>query len=317
MTFKTVLDKKPLPPGTRVVTVSEIPNKNKKIPRGTLAQVVGAAGDLFIIKFNSGLEVAVPRSEFQPHRDSFRAENIEEELTYDDIEPHLLFRFVVGSTAYGLGVEGSDKDYAGCYLLPSHLFWGIKKYQETVTSSKPDGAYHELRKLVILACKGNPNIIELGQISRIPELVEVAPAHPLVSELFERWNSLFVSKYVFRSYLGYSSSQFKRLESDLKNKGEIRNKHAAHLLRLLWSGIHCMRYGEVVVRPREISESMYQRLMDVRNGEFTLEQLEDWRLGLEQEFEDAYRDCELPDEANYEEANKLLQALRLAKFSGF
>ena len=42
--------------------------------------------------------------------------------------------------------------------------------------------------------------------------------------------------------------QFKRLEQDLRAKGEIKLKHAMHLIRLLRSGITALETGELVVR---------------------------------------------------------------------
>ncbi|MFB2877736.1 hypothetical protein [Floridanema aerugineum] len=46
-------------------------------------------------------------------------------------------------------------------------------------------------------------------------------------------------------------SQFKKMEQDLRNQGEIRSKHAMHLIRLLLSGITILEAGFVPVQVEE------------------------------------------------------------------
>jgi hypothetical protein len=48
--------------------------------------------------------------------------------------------------------------------------------------------------------------------------------------------SAFLSKMVYQTYNGYVMSQFKKLQADLRNKGEVKWKHVMHLIRLLISG---------------------------------------------------------------------------------
>ena len=39
----------------------------------------------------------------------------------------------------------------------------------------------------------------------------------------------FLSKLIYKTFNGYVLSQFKKLEQDLRAKGEIKQKHAMHL----------------------------------------------------------------------------------------
>ncbi len=43
-------------------------------------------------------------------------------------------------------------------------------------------------------------------------------------------------------------SQFKKMQADLRNQGQVKWKHVMHLLRLLLSGIEVLQTGHVPVR---------------------------------------------------------------------
>ena len=57
--------------------------------------------------------------------------------------------------------------------------------------------------------------------------------------------------------------QFKKLEQDLRARGEIKWKHAMHLMRLLLSGISALREGELRVRLDEERDA----LLTIKRGE--------------------------------------------------
>ena len=48
---------------------------------------------------------------------------------------------------------------------------------------------------------------------------------------------------VYQTYNGYVLSQFKKLQADLRNQGEVKWKHVMHLIRLLLAGITVLRGG--------------------------------------------------------------------------
>ena len=75
----------------------------------------------------------------------------------------------------------------------------------------------------------------------------VEHATPLAQELLAA-RQRFLSKLIYQTYNGYVMSQFKKLEQDLRARGEIKWKHAMHLMRLLLSGISALREGELRVR---------------------------------------------------------------------
>jgi predicted nucleotidyltransferase len=304
MSIKT----KPLPVGTHIVVTVTIKEGQKEVvKKGSVGQVVEHVGDKFLVKFPHGSSRLFCRSELVPRRDSLRELHLKQEVKYDTIKRLIVFECVRGSTAYGLTVEGSDVDKAGIFVLPPHLVWGLREYKDNVQNQSADDTYHEIAKLIRLACQGNPNIIEMGEISRMPELVTISPENELIQELFDRWSELFVSKYVFRAYQGYAIAEFKSLEKQLKNQGNIRWKHACHLLRLLWSGIECMTNGRIVVRP---PDPIREKLLEVRRGEWSLDQFKKWRLELQDKFQKAFDKAELPKRAKFDAASDLLIRIR-------
>ena len=58
----------------------------------------------------------------------------------------------------------------------------------------------------------------------------------------------FLSQMIFQTFNGYAMSQFKKIGQDIRNHGEVRWKHAMHLLRLLLTGAATLRNASVPVR---------------------------------------------------------------------
>ena len=107
---------------------------------------------------------------------------------------------------------------------------------------------------------------------------------------------------VYQTYNGYVMSQFKKMQADIRNQGQVKWKHVMHLLRLLLSGIDVLRHGVVPVRVVELRE----QLLAIRRGEVTWNETEKWRLALHHEFDRALSSTTLPDRPDYERANGFL-----------
>lgn len=104
-------------------------------------------------------------------------------------------------------------------------------------------------------------------------------------------------------------SQFKRMQSDIRNHGQVKWKHVMHLIRLLLSGIHVLR--ERVV-PVDVGDHRDQ-LRAIRAGEMPWDDVEAWRLRLHEQFDKALEQTALPERPDYELANNfLINARRLA-----
>ena len=98
---------------------------------------------------------------------------------------------------------------------------------------------------------------------------------PLGEELLAM-RECFLSQMIYQTFSGYAMSQFKKIEQDRRTRGEVRWKHVMHLLRLLLSGGGALREGRVPVRV----EADRERLLAVKRGELSWEDVEAWRLEL-------------------------------------
>ena len=96
--------------------------------------------------------------------------------------------------------------------------------------------------------------------------------------------SSFLSRLVYQTYNGYVMSQFKKMQADLRNQGQVKWKHVMHLIRLLLSGIVVLREGYVPVRVDQHRE----QLLAIRRGEVPWTEVEQWRLSLHREFDAAF-----------------------------
>jgi predicted nucleotidyltransferase len=214
----------------------------------------------------------------------------------------VIYRCVIGSQAYGLAGEGSDIDRRGIYLPPADLHWSLYGVPEQLENDDTQEAYWEIQKFLVLALKANPNALEC----LYTPLVEKAT--PMAQRLLAM-KTIFLSRMVYQTYNGYVLSQFKKMQSDLRNHGQVKWKHVMHLLRLLLSGIRIMREGFVPVRV----DDQRAKLLAIRRGELPWEEVEDWRKRLHHEFNAAAEATSLPERPDYEQANAfLIEARRLA-----
>ena len=164
---------------------------------------------------------------------------------------NIILEGVVGSTMYGLATKDSDVDMMGIFLVPTTSILGIKKVQESIVTTKPDRAYHELGKFVRLAMQANPTILELLYL---PEYTILTKEGKLLVEN----RDMFLSKKVFFAFGGYAYSQAKKLEKrgdsfSSKTKKRYR-KHARHCFRLLQEGKQLLETGTMDIRVKNRDE---------------------------------------------------------------
>jgi predicted nucleotidyltransferase len=218
----------------------------------------------------------------------------------------VIYRCVIGSRAYGLDSDESDTDRRGIYLPPADLQWSLYGVPEQLENEDTQEAYWELQKFLIMALKGNPNILEC----LYTPIVEFAT--PLAEELLYM-RAAFLSQVVYQTYNGYVMSQFKRIQADLRNQGRVKWKHVMHLIRLLLSGIHVLREGSVQVDAGEHRE----KLLAIKTEAMPWEEIEVWRRDLHTEFDRALEQTALPERPDYERANEfLVKARRLGVAEG-
>jgi len=223
----------------------------------------------------------------------------------EDLYQFVIYRCVVGSRAYGLEEDGSDVDRRGIYLPPADPQWSLLGVPEQLERHETQECYSELEKFLRLALRANPNVLECLYSPLVEE------ASPLAEELLAM-RDCFLATQVYQTYNGYVMSQFKKLDQDLRNKGEIRWKHAMHLVRILISGITILRDGEVAVRVGENRD----RLLEIRRGEVSWHDVGDWCKELHREFDAAFGDTLLPDHPDYDRVDAFLLKARRNKNLG-
>ena len=290
--------------GTQVVSCVEVRGTNDSLvhPRGAVGVVTRTpSGEQreFLVRFPDGFEAALAREEIEVLK-HFKDRLPGTAMDGFDLEKLIVYRCVVGSRAYGLESEDSDIDRRGIYLAPADLQWSLFGAPEQFEDNAAQACYWELQKFLVMALKANPNILEC----LYSPLVEKAT--PLAEELLVM-RERFLSQMIFQTFNGYAMSQFKKIEQDIRNHGQVRWKHAMHLLRLLISGAAALRLGRVPVRVEEQRD----RLLAVKRGEVEWAEVDAWCKELHRDFERALSETKVPERPDYEAANRfLIQARR-------
>ncbi len=168
----------------------------------------------------------------------------------------LLFATLSGAHLYGFPSADSDFDVRGVHILPLRDVVGLSVKHETIQWSgvreerAVDLVTHDARKFFLLLLKPNGYVLE--QLYS-PLIVRTTPAH---AELKEIGRGCITRNHTHH-YLGFARTQW-----DLFEK-ERRIKPLLYVYRVLLTGLHLMRTGEI--------EANLPRL----NGEFRLKHVDD------------------------------------------
>jgi uncharacterized protein len=300
-----------LSPGTRIVTRNQTNpiGGGALIPPGAVGAIIDSPADAqhaYKIRLNDGRAAMLRRTEFSILKE-FKSEGIEAgahdaaalRKEFDDWKQFIIYRCVVGSQAFGLSSDNSDVDRRGIYLPPAELHWSLYGVPEQIENSDTQEAYWELQKFLVMALKANPNILECLHTPLIEH------ATPLAQELLAH-RKMFLSKLIYQTYNGYVMGQFKKLEQDLRARGEIKWKHAMHLIRLLLSGISALREGDLRLRLDEHRAA----LLKIKSGEQPWPEVNAWRLRLHKQFDEAFASTKLPERPDYNWPNEFLVKAR-------
>jgi predicted nucleotidyltransferase len=294
-----------LPVGTRIVSrVEVVENGALHHPPGAVGIVTASPVDTthaYRVRFPGGVEVHLARREFGLLAEEKDARSGAARPPLEDrrLSEFVIYRCVVGSRAYGLETEASDTDRRGVYLPPASLHWSLAGVPEQLEDPAGQECYWELQKFLVLALKANPNVLECLYTPLVDH------ADPIARELLDM-RAAFLSKLVFHTYAGYALSQFRKLEGDVRNRGEIRWKHAMHVLRLLLAGATALREGVLPVRVGEERD----RLLAVRDGRLPWPEVDAWRRDLHRAFDEAFRASRLPERPDYAAAEAFLLRAR-------
>ncbi|MFH7599639.1 nucleotidyltransferase domain-containing protein [Streptomyces racemochromogenes] len=217
------------------------------------------------------------------------------------VRDHTIYACVMGSRAFGLATEASDTDRRGVFLAPTPLFWRFDKPPTHVEGPREEEFSWELERFCELALRANPNILEC---LHSPLVDRITP----VGEELVSLRGAFLSRRAHSTFTRYAAGQHRKLVADVRLHGAPRWKHAMHLLRLLLSCRDLLRTGRL-----EIDVTPYRdRLLAVKRGERTWEEVDAWMTRLTEEAGSALASTPLPSAPDLPRVSDFLHRTRRA-----
>jgi uncharacterized protein len=240
------------------------------------------------------------------------------------VEQHpypLLFATISGAHLYGFPSPDSDYDLRGVHLLPLTEVVGLKTGPETVEKLgvhdglEIDLVTHDARKFFGLLLKKNGYVLE--QVFS-PLVVHTTPEHTELKEIARHC----VTRHHAHHYLGFSETQWRLFQTE----DPPHVKPLLYVYRVLLTGIHLMRTGEVQANLKLLNEEfklpyipeLIERKVDgtekcrLERADLGFHQREYERL--RSELEQAHRASKLPEApSGTPELHDLLVRIRLGR----
>ena len=204
-----------------------------------------------------------------------------------------------------------DKDTMAVCVPPKDYFLGLQNYGSRGTREIKRGEWdiviYEVRKVIGLLAKGNPNVLSMLWVSP-KHYIKMTPAGRLLVDN----RDLFTGRHVYRSFVGYATSQLHRMEAfkfdgymGAKRKKIVEQfgfdvKNGSHLIRLLRMGIEFLNDGQLYVERYDAAQ-----LMDIKRGRWSLEKVKSEAERLFEKAEEAYLNSTLPVEPDREKISEL------------
>ncbi len=240
----------------------------------------------------------------------------------------LLFASISGSHLYGFPSPDSDFDLRGTHILPLEKIVGLDVHDETVQDSRVieglemDIVSHDVRKFFGLLLKKNGYVLE--QLFS-PLIVLTTPEHTELKDICRTRASGagVITKHHSHHYFGFAETQWKLF---LKESPR-RVKPLLYVYRVLLTGIHLMRTGEIEANLVTLNEQFQLAYLSdlvarklagpekskLEDAGIAFHESEYHRLRAElQSAHDASTLPELPSDQTRAALNDLLLRLRLA-----
>jgi predicted nucleotidyltransferase len=161
----------------------------------------------------------------------------------------LLFATVSGAHLYGFPSRDSDVDLRGVHVLPAAAVVGLRTGPETLSriwnrdGAELDLVTHDVAKFFRLLLRRNGYVLEqlLSPlvVTSTPEHAELVALAPATLTRHHAWH-----------YRGFANTQWRLFE----RSGEL--KPLLYTLRVLLTGIHLMRSGEVLADLPELARAV-------------------------------------------------------------
>jgi uncharacterized protein len=224
----------------------------------------------------------------------------------------------MGSMAHGTHLPSTeptsvdDIDIMTIVTPPRQFVYGLRTFEHWVLQKDElDVVAYSLRKWVGLLLKSNPNVVGLLWL---PERCYIAQRF-----MFQEWianRERFLSKLIYKSFCGYAKSQLHGLGAGTTGRGYMGKdrkllvhkygydlKHGAHCVRLLRMGTEALESGRLNVDRTDIDAD---DMKAIKRGEWSYERLQRETAAWEARMEGAFARTRLPEEPDYELAERLL-----------
>ena len=162
----------------------------------------------------------------------------------------LLFATISGAHLYGFPSPDSDYDLRGSHILPLEAVLGLEARDETIEDSRVidglemDIVSHDVKNFFKLLLKKNGYVLE--QLFS-PLIVHTTPAHEELKEIAVGC----ITRHHSHHYFGFAETQWNLFEKERPR----RVKPLLYVYRVLLTGIHLMRSGEVNANLLELNEA--------------------------------------------------------------
>lgn len=178
---------------------------------------------------------------------------IENQKLLRQVETHpypLLFATISGAHLYGFPSPDSDYDLRGVHLVPVEEVVGLNTGPETIEKSglvdgiELDLVTHDARKFFGLMRRNNGYVLE--QLLS-PLVVHTTPAHEELKQIAAGC----ITRHHAHHYLGFAASQWRLF----RKEDPPRVKPLLYVYRVLLTGMHLMRTGQVEANLRILNET--------------------------------------------------------------
>src|SRR5262245_39268664 len=164
----------------------------------------------------------------------------------------LVFVTVSGAHLYGFPSPDSDYDLRGVHVLPAREVVGLDPGPETIEVSEVrdglplDLVTHDARKFFLLLLKKNGYVLE--QLTS-PLVVHTTPEHAELKEIARGC----LTRHHSHHYFGFAATQWQLFEKERPR----RVKPLLYVFRVLLTGIHLVRTGEVEANLPRLNEAFH------------------------------------------------------------
>ncbi|MGZ3598874.1 MAG: nucleotidyltransferase domain-containing protein [Ktedonobacterales bacterium] len=218
-------------------------------------------------------------------------------------QPHpMIFASISGAHLYGFPSPDSDYDLRGSHVLPLRQVVGLELVEETIELEEVrdglelDLVTHDVKKFFHLLLKPNGYVLE--QVFS-PLVVQTSPEH---AELRTIARQCITRRHV-KHYQGFTESQWQLFAKEHPR----RVKPLLYVFRVLLTGIHLMRTGEVEANLRTLNAGFRLPYIDglivrklagpeqatLEDGDLALYEAE--RIRLDRVLQEAAEASSLPD----------------------